>query len=116
MKSGGREFESRPAHKYSKYQIQINGAKLKMAAKKKTKTKTCVVEKHFLIPKHSKLSEKDKKSLFEKYHIDPACLPKILASDPAIINLGLKPGDIVKIERESPTSGKTNFYRCVIDG
>ncbi len=71
------------------------------------------VTKHILIPKHSKLSEKDKKDLFDKYGIIAKDLPKILPTDSAIANLDLKPGDIVKIARKSPTAGETIFYRCV---
>ncbi len=69
---------------------------------------------HILVPKHSKLSEKDKKTLLEKYHINPKDLPKILVKDPAIANLGLKSRDIVKIERFSHTAGKSVFYRLAI--
>jgi DNA-directed RNA polymerase subunit H len=69
---------------------------------------------HILVPKHSKLSEKDKKTLLEKYHVNPKDLPKILVKDPAIANLGLKSGDIVKVERDSPTAGKSVFYRLAI--
>ncbi len=87
-----------------------------MAKKTKTSSKKMVVSKHFLIPKHSKLSEKDKKAVLDKYQITPALLPKILKDDPAIQGLDVKIGDVIKIERNSPTSGKTNFYRCVIDG
>ena len=43
-------------------------------------------------------------------------LPKILKSDPAIAHLKLEPGDIVKVERKSSTTGKAIFYRGVISG
>ena len=72
--------------------------------------------KHALIPKHSKLSEKDKKKLFEEYNVGYKELPKILKTDPAIAHLDVKSGDIIKIERNSQTAGKSIFYRGVIHG
>jgi len=71
------------------------------------------ISKHILIPKHTKLSEKDKKELFDKYNLTVKELPKILLTDPAIANLDLKPSDVVKITRKSPTSNETIFYRRV---
>ncbi len=72
------------------------------------------VTKHELVPKHSKLTEKERKELFEKYAIDMPNLPRIYKSDPAILNLDVKEGDIVKISRKSPTAGETVFYRRVV--
>lgn len=74
------------------------------------------VTKHVLVPKHSKLSQKDKKKLFEKYNISEVELPKIDKKDPAILKLNAKPGDVVMIERPSVTAGKTIFYRVVVSG
>ncbi len=79
---------------------------------KLTKPKTDVT-KHALIPKHSKLGEKEKKELLEKYHISLKELPKIMKDDSAIMHLDAKPGDVIKIMRESPTAGKSVFYRGV---
>lgn len=74
------------------------------------------VAKHILVPKHSKLSERDLKELMEKYNLSLKELPKILASDPAIEDLSVKEGDVVKILRNSPTAGATVFYRRVVKG
>lgn len=72
------------------------------------------VTKHELVPKHSKLSEKEAKELFEKYSIELQNLPRIFKNDPAIIDLDVKDGDIVKVSRKSPTAGVTVFYRRVV--
>ena len=72
-------------------------------------------QEHILVPKHSKLNDKETKELLETYHITPQELPRILKKDPAIADLNAKPGDIIKIERESPTAGKSLFYRVVIN-
>ena len=74
------------------------------------------LEKHELIPKHTKVGDRTVKELLERYNITKAQLPKILASDVVIKNMGLKVGDVVKIERHSPTAGKSFYYRVVADG
>jgi DNA-directed RNA polymerase subunit H len=74
------------------------------------------VENHSLVPKHSKLNDKEKQQLLEKYKITLKELPKILKNDAAIKELNPKVGDIIKILRESPTAGQSTFYRCVISG
>lgn len=69
---------------------------------------------HSLIPKHTKLSDKEKDALFEKYGISVQDLPKISITDPAIEHMLLKPGDVIKIDRTSSTAGETVYYRGVI--
>lgn len=71
------------------------------------------IQKHSLVPKHTKISEKDKKALFEQYNISIKQLPKITRNDPAIAHLEVKPGDIIKISRSSATAGKSIYYRGV---
>jgi len=77
---------------------------------------TFEVNKHFLVPKHTKLNDSEKSKLMEKYHISFRDLPKILKDDPAIAKLNLSQGDVVKIERASKTAGETVYYRVVIEG
>ena len=73
------------------------------------------VDKHILTPKHSKLSEREKTQLLEKYHVTSKELPKIVKTDSAIKELEPKVGDIIKITRKSPTAGESLFYRVVSD-
>ena len=73
------------------------------------------VDKHILTPKHTKLGEREKAQLLEKYNVTSKELPKILKTDAAIKELDAKPGDIVKVTRRSPTAGESVFYRVVID-
>ena len=81
---------------------------------KKAKTKESLnIKEHFLVPKHSKATEKEKKDIIEKYNISLNELPKITLDDPAISSLDAKEGDIIRIDRSSETAGKTLFYRCV---
>ena len=71
--------------------------------------------KHVLIPIHTKLSDKEKTALFEKYHITIRELPKIQAADPAIAHLDVKENDVIRIDRKSTTAGNAVFYRGVIN-
>jgi DNA-directed RNA polymerase subunit H len=73
------------------------------------------LKKHVLVPKHSKLSEKEKGELFKDYKINGEELPIILKTDPAIEGLDLKPGDVIKIIRKSPTAKTSVFYRVVMN-
>jgi len=71
---------------------------------------------HVLVPKHEILTPEEREELLKKYHVKPYQLPAILASDPAVKAIGAKPGDILRIIRKSPTAGKYEAYRYVIEG
>ncbi len=73
------------------------------------------LDKHSLIPKHSKLSDNQKEKLLENYNISIKELPRIAKTDPAITSLNVKPGDVIKITRKSETASEAIFYRVVID-
>jgi len=73
------------------------------------------LDKHSLIPKHSKLSDSQKEKLLENYNISIKELPRIAKTDPAIISLNVKPGEVIKITRKSETASEAIFYRVVID-
>ena len=81
---------------------------------KKRSSKRIIIGKHDLIPKHSKITDKEKKQLIEKYSISSLKeFPKILKNDPGLQGLNVKVGDIIKITRHSPT-GESTYYRVVI--
>jgi len=73
------------------------------------------ITKHYLVPKHVILSEEEKKELLEKYKASLSDLPKIKISDPALKNLNVKPGDVVKIIRNNPWIGEEIYYRVVVE-
>ncbi|HDM67398.1 MAG TPA: DNA-directed RNA polymerase subunit H [Thermoplasmatales archaeon] len=73
------------------------------------------IMKHELVPKHIILSEEEKKKLLEKYRIDETQLPKILHTDPVVIAIGAKPGQVLKIIRRSPTAKESIAYRIVVE-
>ncbi|MCK4332824.1 MAG: DNA-directed RNA polymerase subunit H [Thermoplasmatales archaeon] len=70
---------------------------------------------HKLVPRHTILSDKERKELLEKYNIRPEQLPRILDTDPVIISIGAKPGQIVKIVRKSQTAKYATAYRIIIE-
>jgi DNA-directed RNA polymerase subunit H len=72
------------------------------------------IKEHVLMPKHTKLNDKEKKELLEKYGISIKSLPKIKRNDQAIIALETKSGDVIKIERKSLTAGTAVYYRSVV--
>ena len=69
---------------------------------------------HVLVPKHTKLSEKDKEEVLAKFNSTIDDFPGIGKYDAALHGLNVKQGDMVKIVRKSPTAGTTVFYRVVV--
>jgi len=69
---------------------------------------------HELVPEHVICPEEELKELLEKYSIKRRHLPKIFASDPAVKAVGAKPGQVVKIFRESEIAGQSIAYRLVV--
>ena len=87
-----------------------------MTKKKRLKTSEKTdIKNHVLVPKHEKCSESEKKQLLQQYKADIKDLPKINIQDAALYNIDVKPGDIIKITRRSPTAGESIFYRVVIE-
>lgn len=73
------------------------------------------VNTHFLVPKHIKISNKEKKELFDRLNITIKELPKISVDDPAISDLKVEISDVIKIIRPSPTAGEAIYYRGVVN-
>jgi len=71
---------------------------------------------HAMVPKHEILTDKERQELLQKFKVHTYQLPYIHVSDPAVKAIGGKPGDIVKIARNSPTAGKYLAYRFVVEG
>lgn len=69
---------------------------------------------HDLVPEHVLCPEDELNELLEKYNLKKRHLPKILASDPAVKAIGAKPGQVVKVFRDSSVAGKSINYRLVI--
>jgi|UniRef100_A0A6C0CE59 DNA-directed RNA polymerase I, II, and III subunit RPABC1 len=68
--------------------------------------------KHTLVPKHTILSDDEKELFMKKYNIlDNSQIPDISYFSPVSIVIGLRPDNVVKIERTSRTSITSDFYR-----
>ena len=80
-----------------------------------TKKKKILVPGHIFVPKHEIMTKKEAEEVLEKYHSKATELPLIHADDPAILGLGVKPGDMIRITRKSATAGESFYYRYVIE-
>lgn len=71
--------------------------------------------KHEIVPPHTKLSQSEANHIMEKYMIKSKLqMPMILHTEPVAKWLGLKQGDIVRIDRYNQNSGISYYYRCCI--
>ena len=80
-----------------------------------TKKHVTLAPEHFYVPKHEIITKKEAEDVLEKYHCQPTNLPLIFVNDPAILGLGVKPGDMIKITRNSATAGESFYYRYVVE-
>lgn len=80
-----------------------------------TKKNPILVPDHRYVPKHEIMTKEDARGVLEKFNCQPTELPLIFANDPAILGLGVKPGDMIKIIRDSATAGKSDYYRYVVE-
>jgi len=71
---------------------------------------------HVLVPRHEIVQSDEREKVLSEYRVQPYQLPRLKASDPAAKAIGARPGDIVRVTRESPTAGKYVSYRYVVDG
>ena len=74
-----------------------------------------VAPDHVYVPKHEIMTKKDAEEVLKKFNCTPTQLPLIFVNDPAIVGLGVKPGDMIKITRKSGTAGITLYYRYVVE-
>jgi DNA-directed RNA polymerase subunit H len=80
-----------------------------------TKKNPVLVPDHVYVPKHEIISKNEAQKVLEQFHCKPTELPLIFVTDPAILGLGVKPGDMIKITRKSGTAGESNYYRYVVE-
>lgn len=80
-----------------------------------SKKEKILIPDHIYVPKHEIIHKDEAQKVLEKYHTKPTEMPLIYVSDPAIRGLGVKPGDMIKITRKSPTAGESTYYRYVVE-
>ena len=74
-----------------------------------------LVPNHVYVPKHEIMTKKEAEQVLKEYNCNATELPLIFVTDPAIVGLGVKPGDMIKITRKSGTSGESLYYRYVVE-
>ena len=74
-----------------------------------------LVPDHVYVPKHEIISKQEAEDVLKKYNCKPTELPLIFVTDPAILGLGVKPGDMIRITRKSGTAGESTYYRYVVE-
>ena len=80
-----------------------------------TKKIPVLVPDHVYVPKHEIMSKKEAQKVLEQFNCKPTELPLIFVTDPAILGLGVKPGDMIRITRKSGTAGESTYYRYVVE-
>lgn len=74
------------------------------------------VTNHIFQPKHEILSKDDAEKVLKKFNVKTNQLPYIMSNDKGLEDLDVRPGDIIKITRKSPTAGESVYYRYVVQG
>ena len=80
-----------------------------------TKKIPTLVPDHIYVPKHEIMQKKDAEKVLKDFNCNPPELPFIFVNDPAILGLGVKPGDMIRITRNSGTAGQSFYYRYVVE-
>lgn len=71
--------------------------------------------KHALVPRHRGLSDEELQRVMKKYNIqDKTKFPTISRFDPPIMAIAVRPGQVVEIERPSPTALTALYYRLCV--
>jgi len=73
------------------------------------------IQDHMLVPTHEIMTEDEIADEFSDVEYDFKNLPKIRSNDPVVKAIDAKPGDILRITRESQTAGVFVTYRIVED-
>ncbi len=68
-----------------------------------------------MVPAHVIAEDSEVEMVLEHYGINKTHLPRIQVKDPAARVLGARPGQVIRVERDSPTAGRTYYYRLVVD-
>jgi DNA-directed RNA polymerase subunit H len=74
------------------------------------------ITNHVYQPRHEILPREEAQQILRKYNAKPGQLPYIMISDKGLQDLDIRPGDVIKITRRSPTAGESVYYRYVVEG
>ena len=65
-----------------------------------TKKNPILVPDHVYVPKHEIMTKKDAQKVLDEFNCKPTELPLIFVTDPAILGLGVKPGDMKELQEK----------------
>ena len=72
---------------------------------------------HVHQPRFTVVDEREVAGIVQAYNMrNKVEMPRILTSDPVAMYLALKPGQVVRIERKSPSAGESVFWRMCVEG
>ena len=71
---------------------------------------------HRDVPKHEIVPKEEVDSILKSYNATYEQFPFILTTDPVVLELQAKPGDLIKITRDSKTAGSSVYFRLVVEG
>ncbi len=69
-----------------------------------------------MIPKHELLTKEEAAQVVARSNSLHSQFPYILSTDAIAKEIGAKPGDFVRITRQSETAGTSTYYRYVVEG
>lgn len=69
---------------------------------------------HEMVPDHEVMTKDEVEKLLKEFRCDLTAIPKIKDTDPAVLAVKAKPGDIIRIRRRSHTAGESLYYRMVV--
>jgi DNA-directed RNA polymerases I, II, and III subunit RPABC1 len=69
------------------------------------------ITQHQMVPRHTRLSRAERDAVLQKYAATTRHMPKILLTDPMARYLGLRQGDMVRIDRKMGNQGELPMYR-----
>ena len=70
---------------------------------------------HQYVPPHTILSKEQLDEMMKKYNVgDKSQLPDISRYDPVALAIGMRPGDVCKIDRPSKSAIHSTYYRVCV--
>lgn len=70
---------------------------------------------HNMVPHHEVVPEEERAAVFARFGAKEDQFPKILASDPGARACSARPGDVIRVVRDSPTAGEAVAYRLCVE-
>ena len=81
---------------------------------KKKEEKGFSIFDHILVPRHEVVPKEEAEEIIKRYGGKRYLFPLISHKDPVVVELGAKPGDLIRIYRISPTGKVSIYYRVVM--